>query len=223
MQRHQVIGLALLAIAVALFYHAQTSTRQVNGQVSELAASRQRAYEYSFDLNRLESPEPDRRREVYAELRGERAAMIRRLENMVKSEGQRESGSTKALAAQLLGDWRALEAVPTLAMEMKYHAPGFRVIASLFDFDQYPCAQAIRDMGLSALKPFVEWIAQRKAPLEEEDVRIASHIIYAILEYDKVETLNYLGQVETRYPESPRFRTMRRYIEERIPDREARK
>jgi len=184
----------------------------------EGAVASERRSAITFDLQQLEGPEPDRRREAYAAMRDEHAAMIRRLENIVKSAGQRESGSTKALAAQLLGDWHALETVPALAMEMKYHAPGYTDIARLFDFDQYPCAKAIRNMGRSALQPFIASIAKRKTLLDNEEVRIASHIVYAILEYNKSETLELLQGVQAKYAESPHFAPMREYVEERIPD-----
>lgn len=218
MHSRRITALGVLAITVAMFCHGELVVNRVTGQETEEATSRE--HSFSFDLSQLEQPEPDRRREVCAEIRDEHAAMVRHLESIVKSAGQPESGSTKALAAQLLGEWHALETVPTLAMEMKYHAPGYTVIASLLDFDQYPCAKAIRDMGPSALRPFIEWILKRKAPLDKEEVRIASHIVYAILDYDKQKALDFLRTVEASHPESPHFAPVLQYIKERIPDRE---
>ncbi len=166
-------------------------------------------------MDDLLSEVPDVRQRAQRMLSAERRLLISRLVEIVETtNGEGEFTSSRAVSAQLLGEWRAVEAVPALARHMKYKVLVAVDIAKFFYFEEYPCASAIYEMGPSALKPFFEAIAQREEPLDEEELKVAANVVYGIFEHNKGESLEAVRRAEELHGNNEQLHRIHQYIEE---------
>lgn len=91
-----------------------------------------------------------------------KTAIMRRHREDVKLLGEllnqgegRAAVFNRETAAEILGQYNAIAAMPSLVRNLSFHSPLSVVEAKWFYIEHYPCAQAIIDMGPSALDPFL--------------------------------------------------------------------
>lgn len=80
---------------------------------------------------------------------------VRVLGELLSQGGSKAAVYNREAAAEILGQYNAISAMPSLVTNLGVHSPLNVVEFKWFYIEHYPCAQAIIDMGPSALDPFL--------------------------------------------------------------------
>lgn len=199
-----LLGICAAALAGACARRDAT----VNGSVS-------RSGEVSREqlLSELKQLDVTRREKAADLLRTEHHHLLDALMKILDEADAAGSFARKATAANLLGDFHALEAVPTLCNHIDLEVPVFVSEPQEFYFEGHPCADAIRAMGPSALKPTLEALGTRGAALSQEDCRVAAHLIVSLCDNSKADAIKAIRKAEEQFPESKNLHPIRMQIE----------
>lgn len=122
----------------------------------------------------LKSPENQTRRDAASIILENRRDTINRLLKIAdqeKDEGVLDR--TKELAISLLGEYRAIEAVPFLVKNVNYRVLALGQIDD--GLSRYPCARALRKIGAAAYP--VIWRRFREPIKDEEDIALFAQIV----------------------------------------------
>lgn len=156
------------------------------------------------------------RRDAANALRHQHESIVRELSVVVDADARDELFTPKELAARLLGEMGAQSAIPALTRNLDFRVLAVRTEIKEFYFDEYPCADAIRQIGPSALKQFFAEIVNRNEPLTDEQTRIAAYLVYVMCDDVKEGAIDKVREAEMRHGENAQLQRIRKYIEEVI-------
>ncbi len=155
----------------------------------------------------------EERLEAAETLRSERRQLEARLVALVEHDTTVGLGSSRSVAAKLLGEFQFVSAVPTLAAHVGYEVPIAVDDLREFYMEAYPCAHAIAMMGPSAMKPTLKALATRAQPLSQKECRVAAYLIVALCDESKEEAIEAIVKAEEKYKDSKNLRPIRMQIE----------
>lgn len=207
---NKAIGLtALAAVAIAIefaeFNVDVTSARRAVGAEHQSPTG--------DPLAAITSDNLEQRRKGMEALQSEHDIVIAQLISIVERNEEAGRSSPRALAAELLGNWGAISAVPALSSKLDYEVGVFLSTPSRFNMESFPCAAAIAKMGPSALKPLLRELAARDQPLTLQERKIASHLLVSLCDDSQEEAIQAIEKAERELRDSDNLRSIKRYIQ----------
>lgn len=156
--------LICLALAASIAFVAKPISDAQGQQKSETSG-----------IDKLKSPVLETRKSSAKIIQGSRAKIIRELLN-VAAEAQKTDDwwSTKELAIDALGQYRAVEAVPFLVRHITYFPQGIMVNLEQIN---YPCAGALASVGTVAYQEI--WLRFRNK-MDDLEINLFVYVIRRI-------------------------------------------
>lgn len=199
-----LLGICATAFVVACAKHDATVNR---------SGSRSSDVNREQLLSELKQLDVTRREKAADLLRTEHHRLLDELVKMLEEEDVAGSFARKTTAAKLLGDFQALDAIPSLCNHIDFEVPVFVSEPQEFYFEGHPCADAIRAMGPSALKPTLEALGTRGAALSQEGCRVAAYLTVSLCDNSKEDAIKAIRKAEEQFPESKDLHPIRMQIE----------
>ena len=162
-----------------------TAVVSVQLQGEQDPKDRPKATDVASPVDRITSSDAAARVVAAQELREKRTSLIKCL--LVIAEKQIKAGelhSSKELAIELLGEFRAEEAVPLLVSEIEFEAP-VKILGDLDVAAAYPAARALAKVGI----PAVEEIVRRlEGPASEKRMKLFA-TVFRLVDGDDIAVL----------------------------------
>jgi hypothetical protein len=159
------IGFCTVAIAVLII---RLSLPSQDLQPSDVKASESKNLGVGLDVSGLTGKNLQDREKAAEAIRKQRAELIKMLVGFAAEKVKPLPSSdprfieypwhdSKHLATLLLGDLRAVEAVPVLLENLEYKNPRTLIVTLLLDIGgQYPAAEALSKVGMPAVKATID-------------------------------------------------------------------
>lgn len=200
-----ILGIVLgLSLILADMPFAQTPQRSPDRTAVSITTE---------SLSALTGENWDARRSATEALRNEHRKLIDALVEVVEKNDEEKLPEARAYAASLLGEWHAISAIPVLMKHLDYQVLTVRRDVREFNFEAYPCAAAISEMGPTALKPMLAELAKRKTDLKDKEVPVAAYLVVGLCGDSKQAAIDALLTAEYKFDDSLALVRTRTYIE----------
>jgi len=161
----------------------------------------------STALSGLESPDAHTRMKAASELEEMRKQTIERLMDLVKKPSKAEElSSTKEHCIELLGEYKATEAIDMLIGNIEYHVM-IKIVETPVPASLYPCVHALARIGVPSLNAIV---TRFENPCSEKEMKLFA-TVFRLVDGDELAILR--AQLALKKAEGERKKQLGQLVE----------